>query len=917
MSKKTSWLIALFGSVSFLLNAAPVFQPDVKQYRPGSASFPVADLPVFHEDQRQCEIGAGEIPGAGKTVKGIKDISGKGIYLANAESPAGKQLIKAFELEVPAQEQGYAIAAKDGRIAIVGRDPVGTLYGAVTLRQMIENGKVTAATVRDWPDIAYRGGMSYCRGLSRFAVGENGDGVEAAYQAAIDELLRHKLNIIGDFRLINPGLLLKPKSAPFLDQTARITRYAEERGMYINVIPMTALWYRYNHPAGVTRKNWPCVSDGRSWKDQYFCWADDQENEAAAERYAAFIRRVGLTRPLVGIHPVDGGGTEDPESWSKRCARCRARWKDDERWKATVNQLNIWNRVLKKHFPEAIVGSPVYPYTIGWLGTPENNRGPLFKQNVTEFWKNVSAGIPDRKFHFGSWIPASHLLKPYRELVGDRSIRIGDPFMTTAGIFTTSHRFASSCLEDNRDDNFFTTNSLDSYGRWESNLLLAEHAWNRNAPGNEVYEGGTYYDGVRDHIGPAVIMEKTLPRICYTFWGPELAPYMTKIMASGIAPGYIEDPAKTVIYWNKIRRDPLYDPNVPLKTLVENKVKPVVDTPELMKLQMDAAIRVNEVLNEAKPHIGSLDRYKRKYFMYFAKRAPFWLAAARAEYNIRIGTRLTAERKNAEAVEWLKKAGEQLKADYDAAESNLKALRKEFDAESFFKWKRGRDVMMKRLDSATASAGVILKPRRIGRFIRVGITSKGRSANGTKEYLDGFANVKASVIDDISLAELDKYDCVIFTSGAYDKEEFFRNVAAYAERGGGGVFLEGYLCGGKRFDTRTAFPEIVKTSSGRVDNFSRKLFKADKSQVQSMYVDYYACVPGEKGEVVVRAGNGDAVTVRGPAGAGKVVFSGTFNIASKNGSYDAEYVKLFGGNAQIVREAIEYFTGLKLREKEQ
>ena len=54
-------------------------------------------------------------------------------------------------------------------------------------------------------------------------------------------------------------------------------------------------------------------------------------------------------------------------------------------------------------------------------------------------------------------------------------------------------------------------------------------------------------------------------------------------------------------------------------------------------------------LNEAKPHIGSLDRYKRKYFMYFAKRAPFWLAAARAEYNIRIGTLLIKNAANSRA----------------------------------------------------------------------------------------------------------------------------------------------------------------------------------------------------------------------------------------------------------------------------
>jgi len=53
--------------------------------------------------------------------------------------------------------------------------------------------------------------------------------------------------------------------------------------------------------------------------------------------------------------------------------------------------------------------------------------------------------------------------------------------------------------------------------------------------------------------------------------------------------------------------------------------------------------------------------------------------------------------------------------------------------------------------------------------------------------------------------------------------------------------------------------------------------------------------------------------VCGAAGAGKVFFSGTYHVGSVAGTYATEEVELRGGNADLVREAVEYFTGKTLR----
>ena len=146
---------------------------------------------------------------------------------------------------------------------------------------------------------------------------------------------------------------------------------------------------------------------------------------------------------------------------------------------------------------------------------------------------------------------------------------------------------------------------------------------------------------------------------------------------------------------------------------------------------------------------------------------------------------------------------------------------------------------------------------------------------------------------------------------------YFDAVKAYVEKGGGGVFLEGPLCGNKRFDVKTPFPEIVKTSPEQVQNFTRRMKFPDGSDGETMYVDFFAINPGPDGEVRAYGPDGKKVmAVRGQAGLGKVFFCGTFNIGSLTGdSYDTKVCPLFGANAVFAREAIEYFTGVKLKER--
>ena len=84
---------------------------------------------------------------------------------------------------------------------------------------------------------------------------------------------------------------------------------------------------------------------------------------------------------------------------------------------------------------------------------------------------------------------------------------------------------------------------------------------------------------------------------------------------------------------------------------------------------------------------------------------------------------------------------------------------------------------------------------------------------------------------------------------------------------------------------------------------------------ETMYVDYFELIPGQSGEVCATSTDGRPIAVRGECGLGKVFFCGTFSIASVGGTYGAKSLKLFGANAELAKEAVEWFTGVRLIDK--
>ena len=692
-------VVALGGVMAGTILARPVLQPEVKEYVSSKGVADYAAAPVVYQDQRQCRIGADEIPSTGeKTAYAGHALPEAGVFIAIADSALGKKLVADFRLDVPAKKQGYAIRV-DGKCAvIVGHDAIGALYGAVTFRQMAaKGGRVECAMVRDWPDVLYRGGASLGRGLWPYGKSDGVDGIKAA----LDVMMRHKLNIISDFFGLDE---LAPREK--LATWRELVRYARDRGIYSYYFISTALFRRTNKPEGMTLEKWPCVKDLRTWNEWYYCWSDDEGTEKAVNHCADILQNIGAEDGIVQIHPVDGGGWKDPEFWSKRCAKCRSLWNDHERWKATVHQLEIWNRVLRRKCPNVIVGSCIYPYTYSALLTPEKDRTDLWRESHTEYWSKVSEGIGNKEFFFSSWMSPPWLAEQIRRYVPSRPIHFAQ-YPQFSGIFQTTSRKACSVYEENADNTYLPQGTDFDAVQWESLLLGVESTWNRNMPGAEAFDGGTYYDAAVDHTGPRIVMEQVLPRLCAVFWGTELAPYMTRILSSGVLPSYIRDPGKALAYWNSVRKDPLFDPTVEqVSTLERKRIEKIVDTSERMREQVKAAETVIRDLTEARGHLDGLDSVRRRYFMKLAKYAPFWLATARARYALRAANDLIAAGRHEEAKRALPEGLRQLREEWRQAEENLKALSSEVDCSPRrYVWPVKLETLVAEFERAETSAG--------------------------------------------------------------------------------------------------------------------------------------------------------------------------------------------------------------------
>lgn len=94
-----------------------------------------------------------------------QEVSGEGVVtaldgktLTVVQGVVGDKAVKKYAKLVPQQAEGYYLSiGADGKAVLVGRDAQGLFYAQQTLRQITGKDSVQTCTIKDWPDVAWRG----------------------------------------------------------------------------------------------------------------------------------------------------------------------------------------------------------------------------------------------------------------------------------------------------------------------------------------------------------------------------------------------------------------------------------------------------------------------------------------------------------------------------------------------------------------------------------------------------------------------------------------------------------------------------------------------------------------------------------------------------------------------------------------
>lgn len=669
----------------------PDMVPMPKRYQQTGGVFALDAQPIFIESgNRQCEIAADEIAlrikdlgGRPGEIKPVGDVATPGIYLLPFTSSAAKSLAAGSDLAITADDpgpQGYVINTTGDQLVIIGSDNIGTLYGAMTLRQMMQRGadggvSIKSAEVYDKPDYHFRGTMGFDRGLRQMG-GEAED-----YQAGIDTMMRFKLNILSDYQYyLDPRDVGAGRRAFY----RQMNDYARERGIYATRGQDTTELGNSTHDKERPEfKEWPCVQSTNH--QHYFCWSRDALTRERANRQLDLIKDSGFS--IFFLHPVDGGGIDDPELWSRRCDQCKQRFGDD-RWKASANQYNIWAEVMReKGMDDVILTSPIYPYSAG--GTRyEDCAEPdcaAKRKNSVEYWQELHK-MMDSSVVPMLWLGAPDPVSKYASYFGGRPLAIYAHSIRVLGYFGTWHRQNKSNYRGNPQDILLLTGgNIGLRLTWMNQLCSVEYAWNTEAPGSEAFDG-PYYDSEKDHTEPKEIIEDWVPRASRALFGKEVGDRMAPVFQVGVLPLYIETPAKGIETTNHYRRKPPDTATDPGDTKGGSQVATYIsDSAARMAKQVEATRKAWAALEDAYLHIDTLDRYQRQTFMVFYRRMSLWHLLAKAHHAAKLAAEQAEQGNTAAAEETIRKGLEQLAQDRAHAASILEATSAEPNLQSIEK----------------------------------------------------------------------------------------------------------------------------------------------------------------------------------------------------------------------------------------
>jgi hypothetical protein len=239
--------------------------------------------------------------------------------------------------------QGYVIrTASPGSVWVIGGTEQGTLYGAMTLLQVIENVdqgiRIPGIYVRDYPDFSFRAASDW---LLRIELShmtyDRGQGLEAFIQTCerkLDRALRFKINMV---LMDGFGWSMEKRFPGYADAMLRMNRYARARGIrlvyggygagydlseaeYKGKVFENREWY----PDGPRYK---CF--GGPYRGRGSCRGNEALNQLKAEELKEFV--TAIEPGALYIHHEDCCAfNEFSKAWPERCERCRKRWPNDD-----------------------------------------------------------------------------------------------------------------------------------------------------------------------------------------------------------------------------------------------------------------------------------------------------------------------------------------------------------------------------------------------------------------------------------------------------------------------------------------------------------------------------------------------------------------------------------------------------------
>ena len=465
--------------------------------------------------------------------------------------------------------QGYMIRpsgrGESLKLMLVGSDSLGTLYAAVTCRQLIvkRDGRLLLqpALVRDWPDFKTRcNGAPFSENLRGdwygiLSVEAKGDLTKArqladAWVAAqkryFDWLLRAKINMAWNRTNINPGDA-RERTTVARAALREVHAYGWRRGILAIDADTTSIG-RFPQDQNNADFN-QCVLSRSHGK--YFCWSRLDYHRRRAERAAEWLADSGYKGYY--LHATDSGGWANPALWDDRCEECRKNYGDDHA-KADATVFGIYYGAIKQRIPEATIVAVVYPYSGRYLDPDYVYRDAAATMGQGDAARHLAGQTSEKLTSFlerlDSLLPPDVAIcireseRGYLDLArrawGRRPFYLYYEYAYWKGwrpYFLTTPLMTQSLYYSEYDDILFG-NVSGSGWREMSQLLGVECAWHVNRPDAMNFDSAAWHDWGTEGEVPEQ-RRAFAQRACRFWFGEEAAALIAPAFAENISHHYI------------------------------------------------------------------------------------------------------------------------------------------------------------------------------------------------------------------------------------------------------------------------------------------------------------------------------------------------------------------------------------------